>query len=113
MLEILSVLATLFVALLYVNLSSGERRVTHEIPHLYPVDDPQFFRAMGMMLGPDIVGGNRVTALDNGDQIFPSMLEAIRGARKTARSATNSRRPSPSARAPASRCTCSATGWAA
>jgi cardiolipin synthase A/B len=32
------------------------------------------------MLGPSITPGNRVTALHNGDEIFPSMLEAIRGA---------------------------------
>src|SRR5690606_29290013 len=70
-------------ALVYVNLSAGERRVSHEIPHLYPVDDAQFYRAMGMLLGPNIVAGNRVTALANGDEIFPAMLEAIRGARKT------------------------------
>lgn len=73
----------LLAALLYVNLSAGERRVTHEIEHLYPVDDPQFFRAMGMLLGPDIVRGNRVQALHNGDQIFPAMLAAIRAARET------------------------------
>ena len=73
----------LIAGLLYVNLSAGERRVTCEIPHLYPVDDPQFFRAMGMLLGPGIVPGNRVQALVNGDQIFPAMLEAIRGARRT------------------------------
>lgn len=73
----------LVAALLYVNLSAGERRVTHEIEHLYPVDDPQFFRAMGMLLGPDIVRGNHVQALHNGDRIFPAMLEAIRTARET------------------------------
>ena len=73
----------LIAALLYVNLSAGERRVTHEIPHLYPVDHPQFFRAMGMLLGPDIVRGNKVHALNNGDEIFPAMLEGIRGAQKT------------------------------
>lgn len=78
-----SVVLALAVALLYVNLSAGEKRVSHEIPHLYPVGDPQFFRAMGMLLGPDIVGGNRAQALVNGDQIFPAMLEAIRGARGT------------------------------
>jgi cardiolipin synthase A/B len=78
-----SVVLALVAAVLYVNLSAGEKRVSHEIPHLYPVADPQFFRAMGMLLGPDIVGGNRVTALVNGDQIFPAMLAAIRGARKT------------------------------
>ena len=79
----LGVALTLIAALLYVNLSAGERRVTHEIRHLYPVDHPQFFRAMGMLLGPDIVPGNQVRALNNGDEIFPAMLEAIRGARRT------------------------------
>lgn len=79
----LGVALALLAALLYVNLSAGERRVSQEIPHLYPVDDPQFFRAMGLLLGPDIVGGNRVQALVNGDQIFPAMLAAIRGAQKT------------------------------
>jgi cardiolipin synthase A/B len=80
---VLGIALALIAALLYVNLSAGERRVSEEIPHLYPVDDPQFFRSMGMLLGPDIVGGNRITALHNGDEIFPAMLEAIRGARRT------------------------------
>ncbi len=35
------------------------------------------------MLGPSIVPGNKVTVLENGDEIFPAMLEAIRGAQKT------------------------------
>jgi cardiolipin synthase len=79
----LGIALALLAALLYVNLSPGERQVAHEIPHLYPVEDAQFFRAMGMLLGPDIVGGNRVQALHNGDEIFPAMLDAIRGARRT------------------------------
>lgn len=83
MLILASVVIALLVALVYVNLSAGERRVSHDIPHLYPVDDPQFDRAMGMLLGPDIVEGNQVTALVNGDEIFPAMLEGIRQAKKT------------------------------
>ncbi len=83
MLILASVVIALVAAILYVNLGAGERRVTHEIPHLYPVDHPQFFRAMGMLLGPDIVRGNRTKALVNGDEIFPAMLEAIRQAQKT------------------------------
>ncbi|MEJ5992562.1 cardiolipin synthase [Ramlibacter sp. PS3R-8] len=83
MLIALGVVLALLAALIYVNLGTGEQGVTHEIEHLYPVDDPQFFRAMGMLLGPDIVKGNRVDALHNGDNIFPAMLEAIRGARET------------------------------
>ena len=38
---------------------------------------------MGAMLGPALLGGNRVAALVNGDRIFPAMLEAIRAARAT------------------------------
>jgi cardiolipin synthase len=38
---------------------------------------------MGVLLGPALVGGNQVTTLLNGDQIFPSMLQAIRGAKDT------------------------------
>jgi cardiolipin synthase len=29
------------------------------------------------------LSGNRVKALQNGDQIFPAMLDALRGARET------------------------------
>jgi cardiolipin synthase len=61
----------------------GERQIRYELTHQFAVADPQFLRSMGQLLGPAILPGNRVTALQNGDQIFPSMLEAIRGARKT------------------------------
>lgn len=65
------------------NFSANERKVEHHIPRLYSVVDPQFQRSMGVMLGPQIVGGNRFDALLNGDQIFPAMMAAIRGAQKT------------------------------
>lgn len=80
---LISILLALILALLVMNLGLGEKRITHEIEHLYPVDDPQFYRAMGMLLGPDLVEGNRVRELSNGDEIFPAMLEAIRGAQRT------------------------------
>ena len=63
--------------------ASSEKRVEHPIPRLYGADDPQFSRAMGELLGPAILPGNRVEVLLNGDEIFPSMLKAIRGAQKT------------------------------
>jgi cardiolipin synthase len=53
------------------------------IEHLYPVRSPQFERAVGNLLGPQIVGGNHVETLLNGDRIFPSMLDAIHGARRS------------------------------
>ena len=38
---------------------------------------------LGALLGPPVVGGNRYRVLLNGDEIFPAMLAAIRGARQT------------------------------
>jgi cardiolipin synthase A/B len=63
--------------------AGGEKRIDQAVARLYDVEDAQFGRAMGALLGPPIVSGNRVDTLVNGDAIFPSMLAAIRSARKT------------------------------
>ena len=78
-----SVLATLIIVLIATNFTLGEKKVRRDMQHLYTVHDPQFQRAMGVMLGPTIVAGNRIDALLNGDQIFPAMLQAIRAAEHT------------------------------
>jgi len=80
---VLAVVGSALLLLIVLNLTSGEKKIEHEIRPLYGVDEPQFVRSMGVLLGPAIVGGNRVTALQNGDEIFPAMLEAIRGATQT------------------------------
>jgi len=64
-------------------LQAGEKRIRYALPHRFGVEDPQFLRTMGQLLGPGILPGNRITALQNGDQIFPAMLAAIRSARET------------------------------
>ena len=71
---------TLIGVLITVNFSSGEKDVSRELPRLYSTHDPQFRRAIGSLLGPPLVGGNRAQELLNGDQIFPAMLAAIRSA---------------------------------
>src|SRR5258708_7061797 len=38
---------------------------------------------MGQLLGPPIVGGNRISGLKNGDEIFPPMLDSIRQAKES------------------------------
>jgi cardiolipin synthase len=80
---LVSVLVTLVAALLARNITTGETRVTHDVPSLYAIDSPQLERTLGALLGPPIVGGNRVTPLQNGEQIFPAMLAAIAGAQRT------------------------------
>jgi len=80
---VVTVLVTLACVFLALNLSGGEKKVKRQIGHRYAVADSQFRRTMGVMLGPMIVPGNRFETLRNGDEIFPSMLAAIRSARKT------------------------------
>jgi cardiolipin synthase len=79
----ITLVVALFLTLLFLNLRAGEKQIRYELSHRFPVTDPQFLRSMGKLLGPAIDGGNRVTALQNGDEIFPAMLAAIRAARKT------------------------------
>jgi cardiolipin synthase A/B len=83
----LTILATLTaVALvLYIaaNLATAEKRLLYRPRKLYGSDDADFRRALGILLGPPLVGGNHVTTLINGDRIFPAMLEAIESARVT------------------------------
>ena len=78
-----AVAATLVAGLFYLNFGGVESKVETVIPHLYSVDDPQFRRSMGLMMRPAIVEGNKATELINGDAIFASMLQAIRGAQRT------------------------------
>ena len=80
---VVTVIATLAAVLFLLNFNAGEKKITQELPHLYTASDPQFERAMGSLLGPNILEGNQVTALTNGDQIFPAMLTAIKLAEKT------------------------------
>ncbi|HSN86499.1 MAG TPA: cardiolipin synthase B, partial [Thermoanaerobaculia bacterium] len=80
---LITVAVTLLLVVFLRNLTTGEGKITRKIEPLYGVEDPPFRRALGHLLGPPIVSGNRVDALYNGDQIFPAMLEAIRGAQKT------------------------------
>lgn len=75
----LTVLATLVVA----NLGDQQQDIAYRIRDVPPVTDPQFQRTMENMMGPTFTQGNRVTAYQNGDEIFPAMLGAISGARRT------------------------------
>ena len=80
---VLTAVATIFLVVLAMNFATPEKKLERKIEHRYNVADPQFQREMGVMLGPAILHGNRVTDLENGDEIFPAMLAAIRSAKKT------------------------------
>lgn len=69
--------------LIYSNLRSPFKKVEHKLRIGERITSPQFRRSFSNLLGTPLVSGNRVTALNNGSEIFPAMLEAIRGAKKT------------------------------
>jgi cardiolipin synthase len=54
-----------------------------EVTPLYSAASPEFRQSAGSLLGPNFVGGNNITTLINGDQIFPAMLGAIRSAKRS------------------------------
>jgi len=74
-----SSLATLFVAR---NFFPTEKKVHHPIRANYGVGDEIFLRTRSPTRTP-FVKGNKVTLLENGDQIFQAMLSGIRSAQHT------------------------------
>lgn len=53
------------------------------LPHQVSISNPAFQQTMGSVIVPGFVGGNRIQTLENGNEIFPAMLAAIRGAKKS------------------------------
>ena len=78
-----TVLITLLAAALAMNFATPEKKLERTVEHKYAIGDAQFRRELGVLLGPAILPGNSVTDLENGEQIFPAMLAAIRAARRT------------------------------
>ena len=76
-------IATVLALLAVLNLTLGNKRVDYALDRVAAVSEPEFVRSIGSLLAPPLVGGNRTVALINGDQIFPAMLGAIRGARRS------------------------------
>src|SRR5437763_13681583 len=54
-----------------------------EVAPLYSAASPEFRQSAGSLLGPNFVGGNNITTLINGREIFPAMLVAIRSAKRS------------------------------
>ncbi len=77
---LISVSGTLALTVLAMNFATPEKKIDRKVEHRYGIADPQFRLEMSVMVGPSITAGNHVVALQNGAEIFPAMLAAIRGA---------------------------------
>lgn len=80
---VLTFAITVLAVVLAMNFSTPEKKIERKVEHRHAIADPQFRREMSVLLGPAILPGNQVTAYQNGDEIFPAMLEAIASAQET------------------------------
>jgi cardiolipin synthase len=79
---VVTVVATIGLSTLKRNLATPERKLDYRLQE-FAVGSPTFERCMAHLLGPPLVDGNRIISLQNGDEIFPAMLNAIRSAQAT------------------------------
>ena len=79
----ITVIVTLLVVVIAMNFATPEKKLERKIGHRHGVREPQFRREMGVMLGPGLTAGNEIVDLQNGDEIFPSMLGAILDAKRS------------------------------
>ncbi|MBZ9994869.1 phospholipase D-like domain-containing protein [Mesorhizobium sp. BH1-1-4] len=66
-----------------INLTPEPRVLRTIVPHRFDASDPQFARSMSSYSLGQMSDANAVQTLVNGDEIFPSMLQAIGAARSS------------------------------
>jgi cardiolipin synthase len=62
---------------------SAEKEILRPIHANYSVSSPEFRQSMSHLLSAPLVGGNDIQTLVNGQEFFPAMLSAIRGAQQS------------------------------
>lgn len=77
-----ALIATLL-TLLIINLTPEPRVLRSIVPHRFDASDPQFARTRSSFSQGHMFHSNAVQTLVNGDEIFPSMLQAIQAAHST------------------------------
>ena len=78
---LIGALVAIIITVVAMNFMSAEKQIQKSLEHRYGVSDPQFRRELGTLLGPAIIDGNRIRNLENGGEIFPAMLEAVKSAK--------------------------------
>jgi cardiolipin synthase len=74
---------SIMITLLVVNFTTGEKKIDRQVLHTFALSDPRFASELGVLLGPPFLPGNSQQILLNGDQIFPSLLDAIDTSRRS------------------------------
>ena len=76
-------LAFIGVVLVFCLFFIRRQTLEYRLAHSYAIGSPEFFGSALALSDPVPLEGNKIELLINGDQYFPAMLEAIRGAQRT------------------------------
>ncbi len=76
-------LAFLAIVLVFCLFFIRRHTLEYKIEHTFAVRDPEFLGSALALSDPVPLAGNKIELLQNGDEYFPAMLEAIHSARKT------------------------------
>ena len=76
-------LSFLAIVVLFCLLFIRRHTVEYHFGHGFSVNDPEFIGSALALTDPVLVKGNKLELLNNGDEYFPAMLDAIRAAKKT------------------------------
>jgi len=76
-------LAFVVIMLIFCLFFIRRKTLEYKLEHSFAVSSPEFFGSALALTNPVPESGNKIELLQNGDQFFPPMLEAIRSARKT------------------------------
>ncbi|MGY6534711.1 MAG: cardiolipin synthase [Pararhodobacter sp.] len=78
-----AVAATAMAGVVALNLMPDRRELRGPVPNAVTTASPDFRRTLAGLYGSNLIDGNQIETLSNGDAIFPAMLEAIRGAQSS------------------------------
>lgn len=76
-------LISLLIFIFFASFLSPFQDLEYEVKSMPSSQDPFFSKSVGDLLDPAFVDGNHVETYQNGDEIFPAMLESIRSAKQT------------------------------
>ncbi len=79
----ITIICTALFILILMNFITAEKRIQRKVQAHYAIKDAQFSRSISALLGPPFIAGNEVIVLNNGTEIFPPMLNAIKSARES------------------------------
>jgi cardiolipin synthase len=76
-------LATCALVIIALNMLPDRRELRAPVPTIVTSSSPDFARTITGLFGSQMIGGNTIEILENGDEIFPAMLQAIAEAQET------------------------------